>query len=246
MRTAAICAAAALALIAGLDTSTSAQKGKSTGNTNANAMTIFPVGPYGLQPDQVTDDGPVRYVSAQVVTPPGEPCVSIGYNNTGFTAAYPGRRYDDGTFCNANLAEEARRTYRITFPPAMSGPGAHPCDVLGVARDGTGGCSVTTDPVNYQRIQMGGLFSKKPNTSHVTAMVRVPDANVMYMLQTDTAGPVNTDPENPNVRTVTYAGTARLLGPTDATSTWPEATGPFAFACRISVEKCPTGTCSGQ
>lgn len=203
------------------------------GISTPTEMTIIdqPAGMPGLFSDGRGAVSPNLYIDSTL--PGGDPCAQGAVNNTGYSTFYPGIKLANGTFCNAQLPDSSRRTYTFGF---AAGNASGPCFVLLAI---PGPCSVTTDDLQYERIDLSSLFTSRAKTTNVHIALAPPNDSRGFSLITDQPATIVLD-TNANIRTAVYSGTAKLYPVTSSggVSSTP-ATSSFSFPLQIRVQMVP-------
>ena len=157
-----------------------------------------------------------------------DPCVAGAVNSTGFTVVYPDRTLSDGSFCNADasvLNGHPARTFELYLNDSTGA-----CEILGTTADANGYCTITADPVGYQRFELGSPFASKPSSSDRFAFDY---NNARWSVIPDKAATVQS--LDSNTRVITCSGTAKL---NQVTSTGPvPVTGSFPFTFSLTVQR---------
>jgi len=168
--------------------------------------------------------------------PNGDPCDSGGVNSTGYTVFYPGTKLSNGLFCNAGLPANEQRTYVFLFPYGDGDVGGYPgpCQYLHVPQGPTGYCTVTTDPLDYERIILGSPFAPKPSTGQMHLALSL--NHVRYGVITDTSGSVTS--LDANTRVITYTRTAKLFLVVSGTAS-QQLTYSFQLPFQMQVQRVP-------
>lgn len=144
------------------------------GSSTPASLTILDDAAYNVHSDGKGAVQPNVYIDHTVAN--GDPCDSGNVNSTGYTVFYPGMKLANGTYCNAGLPANQQRTYIFRLPygdGSLVGGYPGPCQYLGVPQDTdseghpTGYCTVTSDPLGYERIILGSPFAAKPSTGQM-------------------------------------------------------------------------------
>ena len=218
---------AAVAITATMTASTSL----TAAHASPTEMTIVAPGDAANLDPGLYSDGrgmvsPELYIDSAL--PNGDACASGTVSTTGGSTFYPGVKRSDGTFCNAGLPEEQRRTYTFIFP---AGGGDGPCEILlGTA----GPCTVSADALDYQRVVIDSLFARRAKTTDVHIALHTPAGS--FEVKTNRPADIVLDSDS-NIRTAVYSGTARLyaIESSGLPSTTP-ATASFALPLQVRMQ----------